>query len=225
MKKIFAISIVILAAAAVCSADVTLVQKVNTGAMMGQPAQNFDMTMYIKGSKARIETSNGQQYQIIDLTQKKMFVIDPAKKQANVLSSDVVHKAGQMAGEMMKNAKSSAQKTGKSETINGYKCEEYLVTVSGPMSITSHQWVTQDVELTEFEAFEEYTQSFSKILGGSLPDIKGLPIRSETKMNMMGQNIDAKVEVVRISKDAVADSLFVVPAGYKVQEATRMPNQ
>jgi len=63
------------------------------------------------------------------------------------------------------------------------------------------------------------------MIGSSMPDVKGLPIRSETKMNMMGQNIDSKVEVVRISRDAVADSLFTVPAGYKVQAVTGMPQQ
>jgi hypothetical protein len=41
----------------------------------------------------------------------------------------------------------------------------------------------------------------------------------------MGQNMKSTTELVSYSRDAVPDSLFVVPSDYTVREAPKMPNQ
>jgi hypothetical protein len=79
--KNFCIIVAIIGMTSLCFADTTIVQKVESGPMMGQPGTNAIQTMKIKGTKARIDHDNVKQYQVLDLTSKKVYLIDTEKKQ------------------------------------------------------------------------------------------------------------------------------------------------
>lgn len=215
---------ILLFSACIAFADITIVQNVHTTGIMGQPPQNMTITMYIKGTKARVEgTMGGGSYQIIDLDQKKIWIVNPAKKQVMVVSPEVMDAAGQMMEQAGKKAKTDVQKTGKSDKVNGYKCEEYTInTVGGIMDLNSTQCITNDVKSDEFEPFRKYAESYAKMMGNEVP--KGVPVRTQAKVSMMGQTFESKAEVQSISRAPIANSQFVVPPDYKVVELPQGKN-
>ena len=204
-------------------ADMTIIQKIASGPMMGQPARNDVMTMRIKGSKARIDFESGETSQIVDVQAGKMYVLDHSKKQVMVMTTDMMRQTGEMFSKMGggQSMNMNFQKTNKTQTINGYKCDEYTMTTSGPMSMTATYWITNDIDDKEFKPFKEFGESFMKMMGATNAP-EGMPIRSETKMTMMGKNITSSAEVQKISHDALSDTLFDLPKDYSVSEMPDM---
>src|SRR5262249_7658602 len=154
------------------------------------------MTIYIKGNKARMEVSSATQYQVIDMGTRTSYVLDSAKKQGYSMSMDMMKSAGGMMGMMGKDMKTSVQKTGVSKTVNGFKCDEYIVTISGGISMTQKECMSQDVNTKEFEPMKNLFEEWAKMLNvdpSTLPH--GLPVESEMKMNMMGQEMTGTTEV------------------------------
>jgi Domain of unknown function (DUF4412) len=225
--KHFFIVVAILGMATLCFADTTIIQKVESGPMMGQPGKNTVQTMQIKGNKARIDHANVAQYQILDLAAKKMYTIDSEKKQAMVMSLDMVNAAGAMFKQMNKDAKLNVQNTGNTRTVNGFKCTDYVVTMSGGTAMTSKQCITKDIDSTDFEAFRPYAEGMVKMFLGDntakLP--QGMAVITETQMTMMGQKIDSKTELQSVKKEEIAGSVFEIPAGFEVKEVPGMPKQ
>jgi hypothetical protein len=210
-------------------ADMTVVQKIHTGSIMGQPPKDSVMTMKVKGNKSRIEDSTSGTWMLVDLTANKMYTVQPAKKEVMSMSLDMASKAGDMFGQMSQNAKSSLTKGTETTVINGYKCEQYhLTTTGGMLNLEATYWVTSDVDSKEYAPFRKYSESVLKMLKmDDLSKLQGMPIRSETTMDMMGQKIDVTSEIQSITHDAIPDSSFVIPPDYKIQEMKmpEMPKQ
>lgn len=220
--KFAAFLIVVFALSTLCFADTTIVQQISSGPMMGQPGTNTTQTMKIKGMKARIDMGNSHSYQILDLNSKKMYMVDPDKKQAMVMSVDMLNTAGQMFKQANKGADVKVQNLGTTRTVNGFKCTDYEISITGAMGMTSKQCVTTDVDYKDFEAFRPYAEGMLKSFMGDesmakLP--KGLAASSETSISMMGQNHTAKTELQKVSKEELPAALFEIPADYKTVEA------
>lgn len=210
-------------------ADMTVVQKIHSGSVMGQPAKDSTMTMKVKGNKARIEDSTSGNWMLVDLTANKMFTVQPPKKEVMSMSLDMASKAGDMFSQMGQNAKSTLTKGTETKVINGYKCDQYhLTTTGGMLNLDATYWISNDVDSKEYTPFRKYSESVLKMLKmDDLTKLQGMPIRSETTMNMMGQKIEVTSEIQSISHDAVPDSAFVIPADYKIEEfkMPEMPKQ
>ncbi len=226
MKQFFVV-VAIFGMATFCFADTTIIQKVESGPMMGQPGTKAIQTMKIKGNKARIDHDNLAQYQIMDLEAKKVYTVDNAKKQAMVMNLDMMNAAGAMFKQMNKDGKLSVQNTGNSRTVNGFKCTDYVISMSGAMALTSKQCLTKDVDASDFEAFRPYAEGMVKMFLGDnttqLPE--GMAVVTDTQMTMMGQKIDSKTELQSVKKEPIDGSIFEIPAGYKVQEMPGMPKK
>src|SRR5262245_46854738 len=105
MKYAIAVLICLTFSAAVF-ADAKIVQTVNSSGIMGQPPKNDTMTIYVKGPKARIDMGGASGlYQIIDVTAKKAFIVDPQKKTVMVLTSDQMKKTAGMLSQLTGGAK------------------------------------------------------------------------------------------------------------------------
>jgi len=203
-------------------ADMTLVQKVQTGAMMGQPAHSETLTWAIKGSKARMDF--GKISQIVDLDANKVYKIDAARKQVLVMSTDLSKQTADMISKIGEDTKIDVRATGKMERINGYKCKEYVMTMSGPMSMVTTFWLTQDIDATEFERFQTFGMQMPKMKGSeSMAEMKGIPIKSISKTTLMGHVIDGSTEMQSLSHDTVSASLFEVPKDYKLMQMPNIP--
>lgn len=198
-------------------ADMTFVQKVQTGAMMGQPAHSDTMTWAIKGSKARLDF--GKMWQIVDLDAHKVYIVDVASKQVMVKSTELPKETTDAVSAMAADMKFDLHKTGKTDTIQGYKCEEYLMTMSGPMEMTSSMWVTEGIDSKEFDRFKSFGMQMPKVKGSeSIAAMKGIPVRSTSKTTVMGNVIESSTEMQSISHEAVSASLFELPKDYKVMD-------
>jgi hypothetical protein len=201
-----------------CFADTTIVQKVESGPIMGQPATNTIQTMKIKGTKARIDHQNTSQYQIMDLAAKKVYMVNPDKKEAMVMGLDMMNAAGAMFKQMNQNAQLNVKNTGNTRTVNGFKCTDYVVSATGALALESKQCVTTDVDYTDFEAFRPYAEGFMKMFLGESGTEKlpqGMSVVSETTMNMMGQKVTSRTELQSVKKGDIPAADFEVPAEYK----------
>ncbi len=224
MKRVFAL-LFFLFITAPAFADLTYVQKIHSGPIMGQPAKDMTLTTYIKGKKERSDAGPGQ-WILVDLDQSKMYMVDDTKKSVFVGTLDQMK---QMMGKMMasQNVKATVQKTGKSETVNGIECQEYSLSTTGQgmMLVNGTFCMTESVS-ADYEPFKEFGQDWMRMLGADeLAKLKGVPVKSATKISIMGQSMDSTTEVVSISHDTVPASKFVIPADYKVQEMPKMPQQ
>lgn len=210
-------------------ADMTVVQKVHSGSVMGQPAKDSTMTMRVKGNKSRIEDASSGTYILVDLSANKMYRVETAKKEAMSMSLDMATKAGDMFSQMSKDAKTTLTKGTGSQVINGFKCDEYhMSTTGGMINMEATYWVANDVDAKEYAPFRKYSEGVLKMMKmEELSKLEGMPIKTVTTMNMMGQKIDATSEVQSIKHDPIPDSIFTIPADYKIQEMKmpEMPKQ
>ncbi len=119
----------------------------------------------------------------------------------------------------------SAEKTGGSDTVNGFRCDNYEVNKNGQpymkACVSSHKTLgissaDFDTLATMFEAMKDMASQFS----GSddmmpLRELGGLPVRSKTADG--GETS----EIVAVNDDRLDGELFAVDASYKPQQ---MPN-
>ena len=225
MKK-FLSTLLCLGLATVALADVKIVQKLKTSPMMGQPGKDSTVSISVKGKKARIDSGEGQSYQIVDLTQGKVFIVDDSKKQVMVMTTEMMKQAANMMGQLGGNqGKPKIEKLGTSHTYNGYKCDDVKMTMEGVMTLDSVSCVSKELDVKEFEPFKEFGSDFTKMFGmDASSEIPGYAVHSDTKMTIMGQKMDSTTDLVSISHDAINDSIFVIPADYKVQDM-KMPKK
>ncbi len=110
-------------------------------------------------------------------------------------------------------SKPNLKPTGRTETISGYKCEEYTGTLGG-MELT--YWVTKDVP-----DYQSIRDQLAKVSGSSDPfkkalgdgsDLPGVPGRTVVKSPSMGSST---MTLVSIKSQDVPASKFTVPDGYK----------
>jgi hypothetical protein len=229
MKRV-ALLLCCLCVAATLFADVKIVQKVKSDGVMGQKPQDGVMTMYIKSGKARIETQNSPHYQIMDVSAGKMFIVDSSKKEVMVISAEQMKQTSNMLSQLVggKNAPApTVQKLGTSKTYNGMNCDEYKITISGPMSTNGTYCVSSDINFDqEFAPLTSFSKELAQMFGGdAMKKLPGFPIHTDSTMSLMGQNMKSSTELVSYSRDTVPDTLFVVPSDYTVREAPKMPNQ
>jgi hypothetical protein len=219
MKKLLVVLIAFLCIPLCAFADLKIVQKVESSGMMGQPPSSHTMTLYMKGGKARIEQPDNIGTSIVDLDAGKVYVLNSKDKTAVVMSTDQMKQATDMLAHMTGGAKpeTKAVKTGNSKTVNGFKCDEWHVTMSGGvLNMDSLQCVTQDVGLQDFERFRPFTQDMAKSFGSV--DMKGIPVETTSKMKILGKEVTSKSQILSVTHEPVADSMFVVPAEYSKKE-------
>lgn len=224
MKKLI-LTLIFLVMPLILVADMTIVSKVETGPMMGQPGHKGITTTYVKGNKAKIELRAGEST-IVDLTTGKIYIVNDPKKEIMVMTKEQLNQLGGMVNQLGGAGKMQAdvKKIGPSRTVNSFKCEDYQVNVTGIISIKSVQCLSTDVDIKEFEPFKPFTEQWGNMLEGFDPSkLPGIPILSRGKLSIMGQEVANNSEVVSISRDPIPDSVFAIPTGYKTVEAPLMP--
>ncbi|MBI1870175.1 MAG: DUF4412 domain-containing protein, partial [Chlamydiae bacterium] len=203
-------------------ADLTIVQKVESSGVMGQPPRNGTMTIYIKGSMAKIENMGPSMSEIVDLDSGKFYMMNATQKTVMVMTTDNIKQFSGMMGNG-KVASPTAEKTGNSKTVNGFSCEEYKITTRGLVSSQTLACISDQIDTKDIEKFRQLSADLSKQFGGLPPEIKGYPVISDAKLTVMGKEVTTHSELVSVSKDAIPDSIFVVPPDYQVREMPKLP--
>lgn len=170
--------------------------------MTGKDGKTRDFSMAMSGSKVRVDMSGAGHMgaSIMDLKAHTTTVLMTERKTYMTMAFDP-SKAGKLKG-----PKASFSKTGKSETIAGYKAEEWLIKAGDHESSV---WGTTELG----KGF--YQTSGGQGQGG--PDMD-IPAELKEKGFLMLRMEDAakkfKMEAVKVEPGKLGAEVFSVPEGY-----------
>jgi hypothetical protein len=193
-------------------ADLTIVQKVEGAGPVA------DMTIKIKGDKARIDATP-QISTIIDGKTGEMINLMNDQKAAVRLSAEKMKAAAEMVSKFTdKNENKSAEKpklaaTGKKETVNGYETEEYVYEAP---DLKATYWIASQYPdgaaiLKELQSLKSEAWTASNAKMPDYRDFPGLPIK--TVISVGGNQITSTITSIR--KDPVSDTEFSIPKDFQ----------
>jgi hypothetical protein len=173
-----------------------------------------DMVVKAKGDKLRFETptSDGRAaIAIYSPTDNKVTVLVDAQKIAMDMDLSSPSAAPNTSADT-----SNVDKTGKSETIAGIGCEDYVV--KDPSGRRTETCIAQGLAFFDLEGVR-------RGVGGSawtksLREKKMFPLKS-VEYDAAGKEI-SRTEAVTVQKEKLDDAMFVVPADYKRMTQPRM---
>jgi hypothetical protein len=204
-------------------ADLTILQKVEGG------GQGGDITIKIKGDKARIEISP-QLTTIVDGRTGEMTNLMNDQKKIVRFSAEKMRAATEMMSKFDgKNEPASKPKltpTGKRETINGYETEQFVCETP---SFTATYWVAPKFPdapaiLKQLQSLNSETWKPKDMRMPDYTDFPGLPLK--TVMSVNGNQITTTF--TSIKQDPLKDTEFSVPKDFqevKVPEMSAAPQQ
>lgn len=168
-------------------------------AQMAQMMGNMTMTEYVKGDMVRVENVSAMYTRITIINRKKpdepIMLIKGMGKNYQVKITDADKKAAS-------DPKMEIKYLDGTKTIAGYACKQA-------------QAITKDPQTGETQTSDIYYTDQLPYGGGKFKDLKGFPM--SFGQEMMG--IKMTLSVTSINKQSVPDSLFTVPAGYKLMTA------
>lgn len=187
--------------------------KVSLALSMGrQKAQT--MSYAIKGQAIRMEmTAEGQSVaSIMDLNKSQMLVLMPDQQMYMVMPIKPPAETAQQA--MQQGAE--VKKTGRTETILGYTCEEYIAQDKGT---TTEIWLAE-----KLGSFMGLGSGGNPLMGGGkakpansweeqIKGKAGFPLRVVSKDAKGTETF--RMEATKIEPGSLPASLFVPPAGYQ----------
>jgi hypothetical protein len=196
-----------------------------------------NMTIKVKGDKARIDASpqitaifDGRTGELINLLndQKTIVRISPDKMRA------IADMLNQFSSNKAKSDKPRLTPTGRRETINGYDTEQY--SYEGP-DFKATYWIAPNYPngAAVLAQLQSIKSEFWDAANTKMPDFRdfpGLPIRMRMivgKANPAGEHGESAPDhpteitstITGVSLDAIADSVFTVPANFK---ETKLPD-
>jgi uncharacterized protein DUF4412 len=201
-------------------ADLTITQKVD-----GAFGLN-DMTIKIKGDKARIDASpqittiiDGKTGEIITLMNDKKQVMRISAEKGKALA-DMARKFGM---DNTANTKPRLVPTGKKETIGGYESEEYKVEGA---AFPAMYWVTTKYPdyagiLRQLQKTQPSAWDVTKKGMPDYNDLPGLPMRMTVKTSEQGE---ITTTITSIKQDPISDDQFIIPKDFTEMQMPDFPN-
>lgn len=201
--KLFA-GLVALVLATAARADLTIVQEVKGGPSSG------DMTVNVKGDKARIDASP-QMSMIIDSKSGDMITLMKDQKKFTRLSGETMRA---MSGKPQNSPAPGAKltPTQNHESINGYETTEY--TFETPQYKASY-WIATNYPdapaiMADMQRLSNQTWGAASAAIPNYKDFPGIPLRTRLTIG--------KAEVVStiksIKRDTLPDSMFTPPTDF-----------
>lgn len=215
--KILALLAAIILPVSLVRADITIVQNVKQEG--GQKGVDMNMTIEVKGQKARIDV-NPEISTIVDLSSGDSLSLFHTRKAAMRLPGAAIKAMQAKVQEQAGEPKVETPKaTGRTETINGFACEEYETSVDGRKV---QLWLTKDAPdaqkaLRQLSALSGKTDPLNSVIEKN--QLPGFPVRTivDTPMGKV------TTTVVTVSPNEIDESKFVIPSDYKEMQAPAMP--
>jgi hypothetical protein len=181
--------------------------------------QHYTMTLRLKGDKGRTDIaafgSNPANLLIHRRDLGVVWVLDESKKTYFEMRMDGQEQAGK---EMKGSGDSRLKKTGKKRKILGFPCEQ-LIFRNG--DVQTEYWGTKKlISLTSMIARIFGEGESAEGISDALASLGYFPMIARTKLE--GKVIEYS-EVTKITRCALEDSLFVIPADYRKESAPEMP--
>ncbi|HEY1960395.1 MAG TPA: DUF4412 domain-containing protein [Polyangiaceae bacterium] len=171
----------------------------------GRPPRT--MLYAVKGNKMRFDVpgrgAEGDSYAIMDGDTKKMVTVTDSKKMAFEMDMNAAGNPMAAAAAANAAAKPNVEKTGKTDTVAGYSCEEWKITE--PNGDKTDLCAAKGIS---FPSMGRSAPSWAGELGEGF-----FPLRVVTTDSAGKEK--SKMEVTKIEKKTEDASRFEVPAGYK----------
>ena len=152
-----------------------------------------------------------------------------AAKMQEKMNDPEMKKGMEMMGKMSEGMAGSidVKKTGESRTVAGFHCDEWVITMN--TFTTMKECVTSELQYPAraFEAYKDYSESMKKMMSGFGPmaksgaelaekmkALKGYPVATSMKMDVMGRKTTSETEVTEVRKGPIPASAWEIPAGY-----------
>ncbi len=152
-----------------------------------------------------------------------------AAKMQEKINDPEMKKGIEMMGKMSEGMAGSidVKKTGETRTVAGFRCDEWVITMNA--FTTMKECVTSELQYPAraFDAYKDYSESMRKMMSGfgamaqsgaelaeKMKAMKGYPVATSMKMDVMGQKTTSETEVTEVRKGSIPASAWEVPPGY-----------
>ncbi len=205
----------------------------STGLMGEAPQEELSKTYLAHGKMKVVSSDPNGTDMILDPATGNMTFINHGAKQyyqidINRLKESMSQPGMEQMRSMIADTKINVQDTGETKRIGEWNCRKYLVTKTGMMGIEQEVWATEDVDFDVNHFTGMMSMSGPDGLLANSPEgeaqqaemakIKGYPILTKSRMQMMGSTMETESEVKVIRKEAMPASLFEIPEGYTERE-------
>ncbi len=129
---------------------------------------------------------------------------------------------------MVEDTQVKVEETGETKRIGSWNCKEYRVVKTGMMGVDQEIWATEDVafDVTRFTEMMSLSgpdallanSAAGKSQRAEMSKIKGYPILTKTRMQLMGTTMETERLVTTIREEPIPSSLFEIPEGYSLRE-------
>jgi frataxin-like iron-binding protein CyaY len=171
-----------------------------------EEGKKHTMDYFVKGDKFRLEVKDMGETgaMIFDSKAMKMTIVMPQQKMYMEMPLDGIDTESYFDEST---SKAKIKKTGESKTINGYKCEKWIIEDEG---LNTEAWIT-----TELGGF---LFSGNPMAGGGSDWTSKLSAQSFfpmlAKVYESGKHLNT-FEVLEVNKQKLDNSLFSAPSGYQ----------
>ncbi|MCU0230455.1 MAG: DUF4412 domain-containing protein [Acidobacteria bacterium] len=228
MKAFRATTLLLLAAlfAAPALADTLITSKSHSDSIMGQPARDETTTMWI--GKDRMARSGTDSSIIIRADQKKLYMIDPQDKTYSELDLPIdlakyfPPEMQAQIGAMMQQMKMTAKVTPTDQTkkIGNWNTKLYKAEIANAMGMKMDidMWVTKEISI-DYAAYKDLANSLQGLQMGfedvakEMAKIDGISVLTENTMNIMGNTMKTREEIVSAESKPAPAGTYDVPAG------------
>lgn len=202
--------------------------------LMGEASHEELSKTYLAHGKMKVASADPQGTDMIldPATGDMVFINHGAKQYYQINIARVKEGMSQPGMEQMRamvaETKISVQDTGETKKIGDWNCKKYQVAKTGMMQIEQEVWATEEVAFDVNRFTEMMSLSGPDGLLANSPEgaaqkaemakIKGYPILTKTRMQMMGSAMETESEVKVIRQEAIPASLFDIPADYLPKE-------
>ncbi len=236
MKKVATAFFAVLLLTVLVHADTYIKQTTHTDAfsMMGQqqPARDDTTEQWIGDNQNQMATLTKDQSIIVDLGKKAVFVVNHKTKSyvEMALPLDMSKYLPQQMAQMMGATKVTVTPNGQTQKVGQWQCDGYdMVMDVMMMKLNSKVWATKAVSFdwqTMSEKLLPLVMKASMRLDDTamqeLGKIKGLQVKSETTMDMMGTTVKMSQEVLEVTTKPAPAGVYAIPAGYTKQDQFSM---
>jgi hypothetical protein len=233
------LSALLIAAGTAAADDLTIVSK-NT--LNGKPGGTS--TSYLTSDHVRMAQDGGHDIIIdlktgvmttLDGAKKTYYTTTKqdmeqfAARMQEKMNDPEMKKGMEMMGKMSEGMAGpiDVKKTGESRTVAGFHCDEWVITMN--TFTTMKECVTSELQYSAraFDAYKDYSESMKKMMSGFGPmatsgaelaekmkALKGYPVATSMKMDVMGRKTTSETEVTEVRKGPIPPSAWQIPAGY-----------
>ncbi|MEA3494875.1 MAG: DUF4412 domain-containing protein [Bacteroidota bacterium] len=167
---------------------------------------------YLKDEMVRLHINGGMMGTmfgviIVDPETKISYILQEEEKKALKIKSENNDENSKESKNVVENMKTT-------EIIAGYKCTKYKMTTNlEGKEIVTFYWVSKDFNVKISDV--KNTPGVSQF---AIEGLEGFPLKVQTSINEQGTSFDFILEVVKIEKKKLKDSMFKVPSDFTIED-------